>query len=187
MGFPDPVELAEQVRWLADPAVAVVVLSENLTDIRRGVLVSCDEVREGMGFALRDWLERVDEICLLDVPYGIERHFQALRAIVVPMWTPAWKAGVIALPMVAGRWNQVATQLTHLGAEFALRLESCDRQAAIAELDREQQAEREARRPPPRKSGLRPRRPRARELTVTPALPQVAPVGVSLPRVRRVG
>lgn len=115
---------------LADPAVSIVAVRAVRGVRAMGVVANPDGFiieHEGLVHA---WLSDVYSPRVLVVPEPLRRLMHAHRAIAIPMRTPLWKAGAIALPLRPG-WGPLGRELAHLGAEFALRLQAADRQAQL--------------------------------------------------------
>jgi hypothetical protein len=115
---------------LADPAVSIVSVRAVRGERAVGVVAVPDGFIDGHESLIQAWLSDVSAPRALVVPEPLRRLMHSHRAIAVPMRTPLWRAGVIALPLRPG-WGPIGRELEHMGAEFALRLQSADRQAQV--------------------------------------------------------
>ena len=132
-GPPDPAAVAEEARWLAEPAVAMVATVAWRGGPPRGLLVSAAGADDAHDALVREWLRDVEASRTLRVPDALRAAVGSLRVLAVPMRTPGWTVGALALPLRAG-WGPIARELEALGTDFALRFEWADRVAQRALL-----------------------------------------------------
>jgi hypothetical protein len=130
---PDPADVAEEARWLAEPPVAIVAAVPWRGGPGRGLIVSADRVHGGDADLIQEWLGAVDRSQPMVVPSALRVRFGSFRALAVPMRTPGLTVGAIALPLRPG-WGPIARELENLGSDFALRFEAADRRAQITLL-----------------------------------------------------
>lgn len=130
---PDAQALADEARWLAEPPLAVVAVVPWHGGLGEGLLVSPAGVSRDHGALIRSWLGSVTRSGPVRVPDALCVAFAGSRALAVPLRTPVWTVGALALPLRSG-WGPLARELELLGADFALRLEAADRRAQLALL-----------------------------------------------------
>jgi hypothetical protein len=132
-GAPDPVDVAEEARWLAEPAVAAACSVPWRGGAGKGLIVSPAGSNEEHARLIREWLGSVTTARPVLVPNRLRPLFGSARALAVPMRASGAPCGVLALPLQPG-WGPVARELEGLGNEFALRFESADKRAQVALL-----------------------------------------------------
>jgi len=86
---------------------------------------------------LTSWTHGFTRSALAEVPAYLAPWFPSAHAIVVPIFTPDWEAGVLVLsPGCADR----APEIRALAADLALRLEQADRDGRLEGLGRVRRA-----------------------------------------------
>jgi hypothetical protein len=73
------------------------------------------------------WLAGISKVRVPIVPEYLKRWIPLERAMVIPMYTPVWQAGfLIVEPSMVNR--ERLQELTEIAVDFALELETADRQ-----------------------------------------------------------
>jgi hypothetical protein len=166
---PDLSRVAEEARWLAEPASAAITCLPWRGGTGQGWLVTPSRMEDDDGELIQRWLAGVECSGPLLVPGPLRSRMGCSRALAVPMQGPTRRVGALALPLCAG-WGPMARELEGLGSDFARRLEAADQRAQrlflrIASVGNRPAGRRDWEHPapnhPPRVLALRAPRPRA--------------------------
>lgn len=123
-------ELLEEARTLEGVGFVAMVLEPCAGhDVRAGISRACRsgvDTGPSLPANLRAWVKSVEEPSIIPVPMLLQHWLPIGTAMVLPMFTPAWRAGAV---IVSATW---ATQsrlgpLRSLAAEVALKLEEAHR------------------------------------------------------------
>jgi hypothetical protein len=132
-GCPDLAEVAEEARWLAEPAVAIVAVLPWHGGPGRGLLVTAGGASREDDKLMCAWLRDVTTSGQLAVPSLLRARFGALHALAIPLRGADRVVGALALPLRAA-WGPIARELEQLGSDFAIRFEAADRRAQITQV-----------------------------------------------------
>ncbi|HVW28218.1 MAG TPA: hypothetical protein VHC69_22800 [Polyangiaceae bacterium] len=125
---PDLVRVAEEARWLAEPAAAVIACFPWRGGTGQGWLVTSSGMEGDDSELIQRWLGAVEASSPLPVPGQLRRRIGCHRVLAVPMRGSERLVGALALPLRPG-WGPMARELENLGSDFALRLEAADQRA----------------------------------------------------------
>lgn len=125
---PDLVRVAEEARWLAEPAAAVIACFPWRGGTGQGWLVTSSGMQGEDSELIQRWLNGVDVSSPLPVPGQLRSRIGCHRVLAVPMRGSDRLVGALALPLRPG-WGPMARELENLGSDFALRLEAADQRA----------------------------------------------------------
>jgi hypothetical protein len=125
---PDLVRVAEEARWLAEPAAAAVASFAWRGGEGEGWLVTPTDVESEDAALIMRWLGTVEGSSPIVVPVELRRKLGCVRALAVPMQGLHRRVGAMALPLRAG-WGPMARELEGLGSDFAMRLEAAEMRA----------------------------------------------------------
>jgi hypothetical protein len=125
---PDLVRVAEEARWLAEPAAAVIACFPWRGGSGQGWLVTRSGMEGDDSELIQRWLTGVDTSTPLPVPGQLRSRIGCNRVLAVPMRGSERLVGALALPLRPG-WGPMARELEGLGSDFALRLEAADQRA----------------------------------------------------------
>jgi hypothetical protein len=173
---PDLARVAEEARWLAEPAAAVIACFPWRGGAGQGWLVTSTGMESDDAQLLQRWLGSVETSRPLLVPMQLRSRIGCQRVLAVPMRGSERLVGALALPLRPG-WGPMARELEGLGSDFAQRLEAADQRAQrvfvrIASVGRRPTGRRDREHavtsPPARIVLSRIRRPRA----ATPEIPR---------------
>jgi len=73
------------------------------------------------------WLAGIDKVRAPVVPEYLKAWIPLERALVVPMYTPVWQAGFLIVEPCAATRTRLR-KLTQIAVQFALEIETADRQ-----------------------------------------------------------
>ena len=125
---PDLVRVAEEARWLAEPASAVIASFPWRGGDGQGWLVTPAGMEDDHSELIQRWLSSVDVSSPLPVPGQLRSRIGCHRVLAVPMRGSDRLVGALALPLRPG-WGPMARELESLGSDYALRLEAADQRA----------------------------------------------------------
>jgi len=125
---PDLVRVAEEARWLAEPAAAVIAAFPWRGGSGQGFLVTPSGIRDEDSELIQRWLGAVETSSPLPVPGQLRSCLGCHRVLAVPMRGVERLVGALALPLRPG-WGPMARELEGLGSDFAQRLEAADQRA----------------------------------------------------------
>jgi hypothetical protein len=125
---PELARVAEEARWLAEPAAAAVACFPWRGGAAQGCLVTPLGMQDDDKELIQRWLSGVDSSSPIVVPVLLRQKLGCTRALAVPMQGSERRVGALALPLRQG-WGPTARELEGLGSDFALRLEAADRRA----------------------------------------------------------
>lgn len=129
----DWVELAQQLRTLAEPAVAAVLLFAAPYASPQSVIASATRVELGHTESLGAWFGVPETAQRTPVPAELRRVLSCFTAWTVPIATPGGCYGAVALPTLdlsLGQQRRVAS----LVCDFALRYERAERSRILERL-----------------------------------------------------
>jgi len=125
---PDLARVAEEARWLAEPAAAVIACFPWRGGAGQGWLVTGAGMDNDDAELLQRWLRQVETSGPLLVPGQLRSRMGCNRVLAVPMRGSERLVGALALPLRPG-WGPMARELEGLGSDFAIRLEAADQRA----------------------------------------------------------
>ena len=131
--IPDLNLLGNWAREQSQPKLAIVTVGEFCEIPPRGLFFNSSGSTDLLEPELLYWLSEVEETGPLRVPRVFLPVFRCNHVLAVPMHTPIWQAGVIAIPLPTP-WQELAREMEGVGCEFALNAESADRKTALAQL-----------------------------------------------------
>jgi hypothetical protein len=130
-----PEQLATEILESLDVSgVAVVLFACDVMPARSAVAVSSGQLELSFTTPLLDWVEDVRTTRRLDVPVELRRLLRCFRALVFPLATPVLHLGSVAVPAQDHAAPTIRT-VERLTTDFALRLETWQRQEFLAQLD----------------------------------------------------
>jgi hypothetical protein len=125
---PDLTRVAEEARWLAEPAAAAVACFAWRGGSGEGWLVTPTGIESEDAPLIQRWLSNVEASSPIVVPVELRRQLGCVRALGVPMQGLHRRVGAMALPLRTG-WGPLARELEGLGSDFAQRLEAAEMRA----------------------------------------------------------
>lgn len=125
---PELARVAEEARWLAEPASAAIACFPWRGGSAQGWLVTPAGMRDDDKELIQRWLAGVESSSPIVVPATLRQKLGCTRALAVPMQGSERRVGALALPLRQG-WGPMARELEGLGSDFALRLEAADQRA----------------------------------------------------------
>lgn len=151
-----PEQLATEIQGTLDVAgVAVVLFACDVMPARSAVALSSGQLELSLTTPLLDWLEDVRATRRLDVPVSFRRLLRGFRALAFPIATPVLNLGSVVVP-VSDHAAATGRAVERLTTDFALRLESWQRQEFLAQLDDFDDEPQPLSRPKPRVSSTPP-------------------------------
>jgi hypothetical protein len=125
---PDLARVAEEARWLAEPANAAIACFPWRGGDGQGWLVTRTGMESDDAELIQRWLGTVETSGPLLVPGLLRSRIGCQRVLAVPMRGAERLVGALALPLRSG-WGPMARELEGLGSDFARRLEAADQRA----------------------------------------------------------
>jgi hypothetical protein len=98
-----------------------------------GLLVGAEGAETADEELVKAWLSQVHRSSPVLVPGPLRARMGGASALAVPLRTPSWRVGALALPLSTG-WGPIARELEALGLEFARRFHTAERRSQIAWL-----------------------------------------------------
>lgn len=120
--------IAEEARWLARPAAAVIACFPWRGGAGQGWLVTEAGMQDEHEQLIQRWLGGITCSGEVPVPAALQQKLGASSALAVPMRSSERRVGAVALPFRACS-GPMARELERLGGDFAQRLEAADRRA----------------------------------------------------------
>jgi hypothetical protein len=122
----DWVELAQQLRMLADPAVAAVLLFAAPFSSQQSVVASATRLELNHTEGLSEWFGVPEAAQRTRVPAELRRVLSCFTAWTLPIATPGGCYGAVALPTLDLSFVQ-QRRVARLVCDFALRFERAER------------------------------------------------------------
>lgn len=129
----DLVRFAQELRLLADPSVAAVLVYQAPQAAPRSVVATSQRLDQGHTVALGAWLGSVHVTQTLKVPTELRRILCCFKALAVPIATPGECFGVVVVPTLE-RSDTLQRQITSQACDFALQLEAAERTRILERL-----------------------------------------------------
>lgn len=128
-----PEHLAHTVRTLVEPSWAAVLVAPTSAMPAHGALASNNGTDASLTPVLDEWVGKLRQTAVVEVPQTLRRTLMGFRALFVPIATPVLHLGGIVLPAVDELDVLISTVEDH-ACDFALRLELVQRDQFLAAL-----------------------------------------------------
>ncbi len=128
-----PEQLACSVQELVDSRIAGVLLLPTMATTARSAVAYSSQLELGLTAPLLEWLSETRPPTVVEVPLAFRRMLRCFRALALPIATPVLHLGSVVIPDPVHA-RATSRLLERLTADFALRLETWQRQEVLAYL-----------------------------------------------------
>lgn len=128
-----PEYLARAVRTLVEPALAAVLVAPTLAMPAHSAIASNNGTDTSLTPALVEWVGKLRQTAVVEVPQTLRRTLMCFRALYVPIATPVLQLGGVVVP-AASDLDALVSAVEDHACDFALRLELVQRDQFLAVL-----------------------------------------------------